>query len=189
MAVFSNSNSPLGRNLLLQELHETHPGGSQMKSLARGYIWWPGLDLDLENEVKRCSVCQSLRNNPSPAPVHPWEWTAKPWSRLHLDYAGPFMGKIFLLIVDAHSKWMDVHLTHTSTSQITVDKLRQTFATFGLPGMIVTDNGPSFTSKEFQSFMTENGIIHKKSSPYHPATNGLAERAVQTFKCGLKKVL
>ena len=65
---------PPGRNLLLQELHETHPGGSRMKSLARGYIWWPGLDLDLENEVKRCSVCQSLRNNP--APVHPWEWTA-----------------------------------------------------------------------------------------------------------------
>ena len=52
----------------------------------------------------------------------------------------------------------------------------------------MTDNGPSFTSKEFQSFMTENGIIHKKSSPYHPATNGLAERAVQTFKCGLKKL-
>ena len=93
---------------------------------------------------------------------------------------------MFLLIVDAHSKWMDIHITHTSTSQITVDKLRQTFATFGLLRMIVTDNGPSFTSKEFQSFMTENGIIHKKSSPYHPATNGLAERAVQTFKCGIK---
>ena len=84
---------------------------------------------------------------------------------------------------------MDVHITHTSsTSQISVDKLRQNFATFGLPRMIVTDNGPSFTSKEFQSFMTENGIIDKKSSLYHPATNGLAERAVQTFKCGIKKL-
>ena len=64
-----------------------------MKSLARGYIWWPGLDLDLENEVKQCSVCQSLRNNPAPAPAHPWEWTAQPWSRLHLDYAGPIHGE------------------------------------------------------------------------------------------------
>ena len=80
------------------------------------------MDLDLENEVKRCSVCKSLRNNPAPDPVHPWEWTAKPWSRLHLDYAAPFMGEMFLLIVDAHSKWMDVYITHTSTSQITVDK-------------------------------------------------------------------
>ena len=159
-----------------------------MKSLARGYIWWPGLDLDLENEVKQCSVCQSLRNNPAPAPVHPWEWTAQPWSRLHLDYAGPFMGKMFLLIVDAHSKWMDIHITDTNSSQITINKLRQTFATFGLPKMIVTDNGSSFTSKEFQSFMMENGIIHKRSSPYHPATNGLAERAVQTFKYGIKKL-
>ena len=59
---------------------------------------------------------------------------------------------------------MDVHITHTSTSEITVDKLRQTFATFGLPRMIVTDNGPSFTSKQFQSFMTENGTSQKKFS-------------------------
>ena len=117
-----------GHNLLLQELHETHPGGSRMKRLARGYMWWPGLDLDLENEVKLCSVCQCLRNNPAPAPVHPWEWTAKPWSRLHLYYAGRFMGKMFLLIADAHSKWMDLHIAHTSTSQITVDKLRQTYS-------------------------------------------------------------
>ena len=149
---------PPGRKLLLQELHElheTHSGGSRMKSLARSYIWWPGLDLDLENELKQCSVCQSLRNNPAPAPVHPWEWTAQPWSRLHLDYAGPFMGKMFLLIVDPHSKWMDIHITDTNSSQITINKLRQTFATFGLPKMIVTDNGSSFTSKEFQSFMMD----------------------------------
>ena len=80
---------PPGRALLLKELHEGHPGISQMKSLARSYIWWPGLDGGLEREGKSCLTCQVNRNNPAPAPVYPWEWPAKPWSRLYVDYAGP----------------------------------------------------------------------------------------------------
>ena len=62
------------------------------------------------------------------------------------------------------------------------------FANHGLPHKVVTDNGPSFTSAEFRDFMTNNGIVHIKSAPYHPATNGLAERAVQTFKKGISRI-
>ena len=51
---------------------------------------------------------------------------------------------------------------------------------------IVTDNGTCFTSVEFEEFLTKNGISHKKSAPYHPATNEMAERAVQFLKQGLK---
>ena len=53
--------------------------------------------------------------------------------------------------------------------------------------MIVSDNGSVFTSKEFADFMNYNGITHVKLSPYHPSINGLAERAVQTFKAGIKR--
>ena len=60
------------------------------------------------------------------------------------------------------------------------------FATHGLPLKIVTDNGPSFTSDEFKRFVKGNGIKHVTSAPYHPSTNGLAERAVQTVKRGLR---
>ena len=54
--------------------------------------------------------------------------------------------------------------------------------------MIVTDNGPSFVSEEFQTFLAANGIIHRRSSPYYSATNGLAKRAVQTFKQSMRKL-
>ena len=54
------------------------------------------------------------------------------------------------------------------------------FATHGLPEMLVTDNASYFTSQEFQDFAKLNGIRHVTSAPYHPAPNGLAERAVQT---------
>ena len=178
---------PQGRQSILEELHETHPGVNKMKSLARMYLWWPGMDADITRMVKACPVCQESRPSPATAPLHPWEWPSQPWSRIHLDFAGPFLGHMFLVIVDAHSKWLDVHQMQSITSSKTIEKLRIVFATHGLPQKVVTDNGPSFTSEEFRTFMSLNGIVHVTTSPYHPSSNGLAERAVQTFKQGLKR--
>jgi len=179
---------PKGREIIVKELHESHPGISRMKSLARGYVWWPGLDQQLEQQVRTCASCQQVHNKPSAAPLHHWEWPERPWVRLHIDYAGPFLGKYFLVVIDSHSKWLEVHPVNAATSAVTIDKLRFIFSTHGLPDMVVSDNGSVFTSKEFTDFMTYNGITHVKSSPYHPSTNGLAERAVQTFKAGMKKL-
>lgn len=179
---------PQGRKLALQELHESHPGCTKMKGLARNYIWWPKMDTAIEEMVKACQSCQESRPSPPTAPLHPWEWPSEPWSRLHLDYAGPFLGSMHLILVDAHSKWMDIQPMQTITSSKTIEKLRIIFANHGIPRKIVTDNGPSFTSAEFAEFMKNNGIIHIKSAPYHPSTNGLAERAVQTFKQGVAKI-
>lgn len=92
-----------------------------------------------------------------------------------------------MVVIDAHSKWIDAHWTSSTNSAITIEKLMQTFANHGLPKSLVSDNGTSFTSADFVNFMKHNGIQHIRSSPYHPATNGLAERAVQIIKGGLKK--
>ena len=54
--------------------------------------------------------------------------------------------------------------------------------------MVVTDNGSNFVGKEFEAFLKQNGIRHIKTAAYHPSSNGLAERAVQTFKEGMKKL-
>ena len=146
------------------------------------------MDQDVEREVKACGECQKHQKSPPSAPLHPWEWPESPWERIHIDYAGPFLGFMFLVIVDAHSKWMDIYPMKTATSQATVEKLRQSFSVFGLPKLLVSDNGSSFTSAEFESFMKNNGIQHVRSAPFHPSSNGLAERAVQTFKEGMKKI-
>jgi len=158
-----------------------------MKSLARSFVWWPGLDKALEQRVKTCDACQRSRNFPAVAPIQPWEWPERPWSRIHVDYAGPLLGHMFLVVVDAHSKWMEVKMTRTTTTSTTVTALRSIFATHGIPELIVSDNGSVFTSTAFKDFVQQNGIHHATSAPYHPATNGLAERAVQTFKSFLKK--
>ena len=173
-----------GRKLVIEELHAEHQGMSRMKSLGRSFVWWPNMDSDVEECVKRCEVCQAHQKVPAAAPLHPWEWPTLPWCRLHADYAGPFMGKMFLLIMDAHSKWLEAHIVESATSTATIQKMKASFASHGLPVTMVTDNLSAFTSQEF---LTKNGIRHIKTSPYHPVSNGLIERAVQTMKLALKK--
>ena len=89
--------------------------------------------------------------------------------------------------MDAHSKWLEVKIVNSATSASTIDDLCSLFATHGLPEMIVSDNGSVFTSAEFQDFCLKNGIEHVKSASYHLASNGLAERAVKTFKEAMKR--
>ena len=95
---------------------------------------------------------------------------------------------MFLVLIDAHTKWMEVFHVPAATSTETIRQLRSTFARFGLPHTVVTDNGSCFTSEEFEVFLAKNGVRHVKTAPYHPASNGQAERAVQVFKTGFKKM-
>ncbi len=169
-------------------LHEGHPGGTRMKALARSFVWWPGVSKNLDEMVKQCQQCQLTRHSPPRAPLHPWNFPTSPWERLHADFAGPFCGQMFLIVVDSYSKWIEVIPLTSANSVNTIDSLRNVFATHGLPKMMVTDNGSQFTSSEFQDFMKRNGIKHVCSSPYHPSTNGLAERAVQSFKENMKRL-
>ena len=171
---------------LLKELHHGHPGISKMKATARHHMWWPHLDQDIEKLVKNCQVCKAVKPGPPTAPLHPWSWPAKPWQRVHIDFAGPIHGKSFLLAVDSHSKWPEVFQMAQTTATHTIEVLRQIFARYGLPQQLVSDNGPQFRSEEFQAFARENGIRHTFCAPYHPSSNGSVERLVQTFKRSLQ---
>ena len=73
-----------------------------MKSLARSYIWWPGMDGDIELRVKECYLCQQTRNNTPPSPLLPWEFPQRAWERVHVDFAGPYEGKMFFILVRTH---------------------------------------------------------------------------------------
>ena len=93
---------------------------------------------------------------------------------------------MWLIVVDAFSKWPEVIPMSTTTAKHFIQELRLIFACFGLPEIIVTDNGPQFVSKDFEDFTSQNGIRHSKVAAYHPRSNGLAERFVQTFKMAMK---
>jgi len=95
-----------------------------------------------------------------------------------VDFAGLFLGSMFLLVVDAHSKWPEVIPMSSTTTAKMIAVLRTIFARNGLPEQVCTDNGLQFVAEEFKLVMKKNGIKHFTSAPYHPAKNGLAERFV-----------
>ena len=129
-----------------------------MKEFARMYGWWPKIDADIEETVRHCSNCQVNRSSLPAAPLHPWP--THPWTRIHIDYAGPFMEKTFFILIDAHSKWIDAVCTNSLSASAAIEHLRTVFSQFGIPETIVSDNAACFTGEEFQAFMTSNGIKH-----------------------------
>ncbi|VDI40348.1 Hypothetical predicted protein [Mytilus galloprovincialis] len=104
-----------------------------MKLLARSYVWWPRIDSEIESLAKSCSGCQKHHRNPKQSPLHPWEWPSSPWKRIHIDFAGPFIDHMFLIVIDAHSKWPEVIPMKSTTSTQTIRVLRTIFARAGLP--------------------------------------------------------
>ncbi|XP_061774106.1 uncharacterized protein K02A2.6-like [Nerophis ophidion] len=177
------------RGAVLKEIHDGHPGIVKMKTIARQYVWWPNVDMDAERVCKQCETCQLEQRTPRQVPLHPWEFPGEVWKRLHIDFAGPFLGHMFMIVVDAYSKWLEAYKMAQITSTATITLLKRLFASFGVPEQIVTDNATTFTSDEFQQFIKRNGVLHTTGAPRHPATNGLAEKYVAIFKAGMKKLV
>lgn len=177
------------RKELLNQLHATHMGMSKMKNVARSYFWWPGLGKDIENFVKTCKACATLGNSPPKVPLRPWKYPNSAWERIHIDFLGPFYDKHYLVIIDAYTKWLEVFPLTSTCSQTVITVLRSTFARFGLPLTLVSDNAKYFVSEEFSTFLRNNNITHITSPPFHPSSNGAAENSVKTIKYALRKAL
>lgn len=143
------------------------------------------MDENIQTRVRACHDCQVHSNMPAAAPLQPWKWPERPWHRIHIDYAGPIQGKMVLVMIDAHSKWLEAIPVASANATNTIDKLRWVFSTHGLPAEIVSDNGSPFVNEQFKEFTEKNEVNHIRVAPYHPASNGMAERAVQTVKRGL----
>lgn len=119
------------------------------------------MNKQIEEMAKSCSSCHKVRNNPPLASLHPWD-------RVHIDFAGPFEERMFLVAVDAYSKWPEVAIMRSTTAEKTIEKLGEMFSRFGSPAQLVSDNGPQFVSQEMTVFLQANGVQHSKSAPYHP---------------------
>ncbi|CAG9106017.1 unnamed protein product [Plutella xylostella] len=177
------------RARVLRELHDTHMGVVKTKSIARSYVWWPGVDEAVEALCRSCGVCAAVSDAPPAHAPRAWPWPDRPWTRVHVDFLGPLAGSMYLVLVDACSKWIEIVKMGSTSAKNVISKLREIFSRFGLPKQLVSDNGPPFSSTEFIKFLTDNGIESTFSAPYHPASNGAAENAVRTCKRVIKKAI
>ncbi|MCG8032063.1 MAG: DDE-type integrase/transposase/recombinase [Candidatus Thiodiazotropha taylori] len=165
------------RDRILTLAHEGHPGIVNMKKILRSKIWWPGNDKQVEQFCKSCYGCQLVSQTTKPEPMARTELPAGPWQHLAADLLGPLpTGESILVLVDYYSRFFEVEIMKSTTSDKVIKAINKFFVTHGLPLSLQTDNGPQFVSESFKNFLSENGITHRRTTPLWPQANGEVER-------------
>ena len=171
---------------VLKQLHYAHQGVEKCRLRAKASVFWKGINEDIERTVGLCPTCQRHQNAPSKEPLMPMDIPPHQWHTLGSDLFY-LDGQDYLLIADYYSKFPIVRkLTQTSSRNI-IAQLKGIFEEQGIPRKLISDNGPQYTSQEFQHFTAEWKFEHVTSSPYYPQSNGFIERMVQTVKQTLTK--
>ena len=170
---------------VLRQLHSSHQGISKSRERAKQSVWWPGLSKQLEETVQKCPVCIKFQI-PRAEPLLSSEIPRLPWQKVGTDLF-EWEKSNYLLVVDYQSRWIEIVRLPQTTSRSIVNHMSSIFARYGIPELVVSDNGPQYSSDCFKEFARTYGFQHVTSSPHYPQANGEAERAVQTIKGLLKK--
>ncbi|GAB1610332.1 uncharacterized protein K02A2.6-like, partial [Argonauta hians] len=169
------------RRFILEKLHETHQGLQKCRLNAQSAVWWPGLGQDLKEMIDTCRVCRENRPAQRREPLRPSPLPDRPWQKLGADLC-TVENKDFLVVVDYYSLWLEVLPLRTTTANVIIRKMKQLFATHGIPEVLCSDNGPQFQCREFRDFAREYDFQQQTSSPGFPQANGEAESAVKIAK-------
>ena len=167
---------------MLDRIHTGHQGIVKCRERARQSIWWPGLSIQLEELVKNIATCRKCVQQP----LIPSNFPESPWQRVGTDLF-EMKGHTYLLIVDYYSRYIEVAPLNRTTAEEVILHTKSIFARHGIPEVVVSDNGPQYSSEAYANFARKFRFEHITSSPHYPQSNGEAERAVQTVKNLIKK--
>lgn len=155
-----------------QIAHQGHLGIVGVKQQLRTKVWWPQMDRDVEKYVKSCHGCQIVNATVHPEPLESTELPNGPWQYLAIDLLGPLpTGHYVFVIVDYYSRFYEIEIMKDTTSPKVIESLENMFCRHGLPISITSDNGPQFVSGQFEQYMKESGIVHRRTTSLHPAEN------------------
>ena len=163
-----------------------------MKAVLRGLCYWPGINTDIEEYVRGCTACtvyQKWADSPPLKPVAEKEISA--WSTIAVDLTGPsevLDGKTVLTVIDLYSRYPECFILKDGSAAEIINRMRNIFARHGFPERVISDNGTSFTSREFQDFLNTCGVKSIKSSLYYPQGNSTVERLHGTIKNKLRRI-
>ena len=174
---------------IVNQLHRhCHQGTEKTRLLARQSVYWKNMNADIEEEVSGCMTCRTYAKSQTPEPMVERMLPDGPWQMLATDLF-ELNGRCYLLVCDYFSKFTIIRSLAAQTSSAVIQRLRTIFSEYGIPRMVFSDNGPCYSSQEFQRFAEKYLFTHVTSSPHFARSNGQAERAVQTVKTTLKKCI
>ncbi|GJX60386.1 reverse transcriptase domain-containing protein [Tanacetum coccineum] len=189
---------PLQANYVIREIHmgscgmHIGPRAVVRKAMRQGY-YWPTMHADAKEEVDKCDSCQIHSPVPRLPKTHmtsimaPW-----PFYQWGMDILGPLTparggAKFVIVAIDYFTKWIEakplVKITGKEVIRFVMDNI---ICRFGLPRIIVTDNGAQLVNEPFKGWCTRFKIQQMNTSVAHPQANGLVERANRSLMEGIK---
>ena len=161
--------------------HEGHQGMTRTKARLREKVWWPNMDKQVGQSIKACHPCQLVGPRSKAEPIRSTMLPEGPWSDIAVDLLEIPGGNHLLVAVDNYSRWPEVILLRKTDAAHVTRAMEGMFQTHGLPLSVRSDNGPPFSSTQFEGFLDYLGIVHKKGIPYWPQSNGEVERCNETL--------
>ena len=169
------------RKEMIAVVHATRIGIEGCIRRARETMFWPRMATEIKEYIVKCDVCMAHHNSPGKEPINQHEFAARPWAKVGADLCD-MQGRTLLVVSDYYSNFIEVeNITRANTSGIS-KALKAMFSRYGVPDVLISDNGPQFSSEEFSIFARKWGFEHVTSSPHYPQSNGKAENAVKTVK-------
>ena len=157
--------------------HQGHQGIQKTKSLLRTKVFFFGMDGLVENHLKDCLACQTNSTQNNPEPIKPSELPVSVWHTVNIDYLGPLPnGSYILVLIDQRSRFPEIEILSSTNATQLIDTLEKKFSVYGLPNVVISDNGPPFKSNEVKAYMQQNSIKHRRVTPLWPRANGEVER-------------
>jgi hypothetical protein len=147
------------QNQIIELAHESHQGIAKTKALLRSKVWFPNIDKMTEEAVKKCLSCEVNDNRLMHEPLQMSNLPKAPWLKLSIDFCGPVpTGEYLLVLIDEFSRYPVVHVVRNRSAETIIPLLDQTFAIFGYPEVIKSDNGPPFQSSAWHSYLEHNVV-------------------------------
>ena len=174
------------RQDVIQQIHHSHLGIEGSLCRAREAFYWPLMNAEIKDAISKCTICNTLKLEQCQEPLRPHEVPDRPWSKVGTDLF-TFKNQTYIVAVDYYSNFIEMDRLRESSSKTTIKALKTYFSRHGVPDVVVSDNGPQYSSEEFRCFSQEWKFKHITSSPRYPQSNGKAESAVKTCKTLLKK--
>ena len=177
------------KGYILEKLHEGHQGIEKCRLRARSCIYWNGMNKDIEDYVRSCTICQKHQRSQPAETLMQHQVPREEWKKVGTDIF-QFDGGDHIIVADYFSKFPFVRRianAHQATTQGITTYMRQLFSEQGIPDIVFSDNGTPYASAEFKRFSQQYGFHHEMSSPKYPRSNGFIERSIQTVKGVLTK--
>ena len=170
------------RDHVINLAHEGHQGIVKTKQLLRTKVWFPLIDSLVEKKIRTCLACQAVTDDHAREPLKMTPLPNRPWEQVAIDFCGPLPSGHYLLVtVDEYSRFPVVEIVSSTSAKATISALHKTFAIFGIPTTVKSDNGPPFQSHDFAIFAQQLGFVHRHVTPYWPEANGTVERFMRNI--------